>query len=91
MENFLFQLELDQNARIFLPRVDVIMHLPEGWEEFVQKHKLGAMDVIRFYKPVNPSHKKHFLIEILKSSGWGANRAGPRQGGGSEGNEIARE
>ncbi|KAI8524088.1 hypothetical protein RHMOL_Rhmol13G0122300 [Rhododendron molle] len=29
MENFLFQLEMDQNARILLPRVDVMMHLPE--------------------------------------------------------------
>lgn len=63
----------------------------KGWEEFVQKHKLGAMDVIRFFKPVNPSHKKHFLIEIIKNGGCGAKRAGPSHGGSYKGKEIARE
>ncbi|KAI8574238.1 hypothetical protein RHMOL_Rhmol01G0339500 [Rhododendron molle] len=127
-ENFLFPLQLDQNARISLPRVKVLIHLPEvrippgiqktvtikltdsqrknwlmdivrydvssyrivkGWEEFVQKHELGAMDVIRFYKPVNPSHKKHFLIEIVKNRGGGANRAGPSHSRSSKRKEIA--
>ncbi|KAF7153521.1 hypothetical protein RHSIM_Rhsim01G0252600 [Rhododendron simsii] len=127
-DNFLFPLKLDQNARISLPRVEVLIHLPEvrippgiqktvtikltdsrrknwymdilrydvssyrivkGWGEFVQKHELGATDVIRFYKPVNPSHKKHFLIEIVKNRSGGANRAGPSHGGSSKGKEIA--
>ncbi|KAG5567253.1 hypothetical protein RHGRI_002718 [Rhododendron griersonianum] len=127
-ENFLFPLQLDQNERISLPRVEVLIHLPEvriprgiqktvtikltdsqrknwlmdivrydvssyrivkGWEEFVQKHELGATDVIRFYKPVNPSHKKHFLIEIVKNRGGGANRSGPSHGCSSKRKEIA--
>ncbi|KAL6978827.1 regulator of (H+)-ATPase in vacuolar membrane [Sarracenia purpurea var. burkii] len=35
----------------------------EGWVEFVKEHNLEAMNVIKFYKPVQPSHRKHFLIQ----------------------------
>ncbi|KAG5567252.1 hypothetical protein RHGRI_002717 [Rhododendron griersonianum] len=38
----------------------------DGWDEFVKEHRLEAMDSIRFYKPVHPSHKKHFLVEIAR-------------------------
>ncbi|CAL5424889.1 unnamed protein product [Camellia sinensis] len=38
----------------------------DGWEGFVNKHRLEAMDVIRFYKPVQPLHERHFLIQCVK-------------------------
>ncbi|CAL5424904.1 unnamed protein product [Camellia sinensis] len=40
--------------------------LADGWDGFVKEHKLEAMDMIRFYKPVRPLHEKHFLIECVK-------------------------
>lgn len=63
----------------------------KGWEDFAEKHNLVAMDAIRFYKPVNPSHKKHFLIEIVKKDRGGANQGALSQGGSSKGKEIAYE
>ncbi|KAI8574250.1 hypothetical protein RHMOL_Rhmol01G0340500 [Rhododendron molle] len=71
------------------------------WDEFVKNHRLEAMDVIRFYKPENHSHSKHFFIEIVKKKdGWassnqpgggsgGADRGGPCTSSGSrKGKEI---
>ncbi|CAL5353449.1 unnamed protein product [Camellia sinensis] len=40
--------------------------LSDGWDGFVNKHGLEAMDVIRFYKPVQPLHEGHCLIECVK-------------------------
>ncbi|CAL5424901.1 unnamed protein product [Camellia sinensis] len=37
-----------------------------GWEGFVNKHGLQDMDAIRCYKPVQPLHEGHFLIECVK-------------------------
>ena len=33
---------------------------------FVNEYNLEEWDVIRFYKPVQPLHSQHFLIEFLK-------------------------
>lgn len=57
------------------------------WDEFVKNHRLEAMDVIRFYKPENPSHSKHFFIEIVKKKDGGAssNQPGGGSGGGDRG------
>ncbi|KAG5567268.1 hypothetical protein RHGRI_002731 [Rhododendron griersonianum] len=57
------------------------------WDEFVKNHRLEAMDVIRFYKPKNHSHSKHFFIEIVKKKDGGAssNQPGGGSGGGDRG------
>ncbi|CAL5353438.1 unnamed protein product [Camellia sinensis] len=49
----------------FAQNTDAYM-LTDGWDGFVNKHGLEAMDVIRFYKPVQPLHEGHFLIECVK-------------------------
>ena len=41
----------------------------DEWKGFVKAHDLGAGDVIKFYKPVQPSHTKHFLIACVKKEG----------------------
>ncbi|XP_057508191.1 uncharacterized protein LOC130791095 [Actinidia eriantha] len=52
--------------------MDVIRYSPdfymiiEEWDEFVKERNLKAKDVIKFYRPVQPSHRKHFLIEIVR-------------------------
>ncbi|KAL6967987.1 hypothetical protein U1Q18_033791 [Sarracenia purpurea var. burkii] len=38
----------------------------EGWGDFVNEHKLNTLDTIKFYRPVNPLHPRHFLIECVK-------------------------
>lgn len=40
--------------------------LIDGWYWFVNKHRLGARDELRFYKPVRPLDKGYFLIECVK-------------------------
>ncbi|CAL5353433.1 unnamed protein product [Camellia sinensis] len=50
---------------IFSSQVDAYMII-NGWGRFVKKHNLEAMDVIRFYKPVQPLHGWHFLIDCVK-------------------------
>ncbi|CAL5353434.1 unnamed protein product [Camellia sinensis] len=47
--------------------------LIDGWEEFVKKHGLEAQDVIRFYKPVQPLHEGHLLIECVKKKDYEEN------------------
>ncbi|KAL6978825.1 regulator of (H+)-ATPase in vacuolar membrane [Sarracenia purpurea var. burkii] len=37
-----------------------------GWSEYVKEHSLDAEKVINFYKPVQPAHAKHFLIDWVK-------------------------
>ena len=55
--------------------MDVILNSSEfyriidEWNGFVKAHDLGAGDVIKFYKPVQPSHTKHFLMEYVKKEG----------------------
>ncbi|XP_057473717.1 uncharacterized protein LOC130762091 [Actinidia eriantha] len=39
----------------------------EGWDGFVTERNLKAKDLINFYAPVQPSHKKHFLIERVRN------------------------
>ncbi|KAG5514803.1 hypothetical protein RHGRI_035999 [Rhododendron griersonianum] len=41
-----------------------------GWPKFATKYNLEAMDVVRFYRPLNPnpSQKYHYLIECRKST-----------------------
>ncbi|GFZ02076.1 hypothetical protein Acr_15g0006850 [Actinidia rufa] len=39
----------------------------EGWKEFVNHHKLETADEIQIYKPVQPLHSRHFLINYVKS------------------------
>ncbi|GFY99394.1 hypothetical protein Acr_13g0007950 [Actinidia rufa] len=38
----------------------------EGWDGFVKERNLKAMEVIKFYEPVQRSHMRHFLIECVK-------------------------
>jgi len=38
----------------------------DGWESFVRERRLGATDVIKFYKLDHPSHSKHFLVDYGK-------------------------
>ncbi|PSS14098.1 AP2/ERF and B3 domain-containing transcription repressor like [Actinidia chinensis var. chinensis] len=60
----------------------------EGWDGFVEERNLKALDVIKFYNPVHPSHGKHFLIECVKNEGE-PNRAPPgstkNEGDGKQG------
>ncbi|CAL5440964.1 unnamed protein product [Camellia sinensis] len=37
-----------------------------GWQGFIEWHKLEAMDVICFYRPVPRVHNNHFLIDYIK-------------------------
>ena len=39
----------------------------EGWDGFVTERNVKAKDLINFYAPVQPSHKKHFLIECVRN------------------------
>ncbi|GFZ20104.1 hypothetical protein Acr_28g0008090 [Actinidia rufa] len=38
------------------------------WKYYVKRHKLEAMDVIRFYRPVSPSQDNHFWVDFVKRS-----------------------
>ena len=38
------------------------------WSELVRWHKLKAMDVVRFYKPLQPLQENHYLIDFVKRS-----------------------
>ncbi|CAL5424894.1 unnamed protein product [Camellia sinensis] len=51
---------------IFFVEVHDAYIILDGWGGFVNKHRLEAMDVIRFYKPVQPLHERHFLIQCVK-------------------------
>ncbi|PSS14102.1 AP2/ERF and B3 domain-containing protein [Actinidia chinensis var. chinensis] len=80
--------------------MDVILYnyefcmIIDEWNGFVKAHGLEARDVIKFYKPVQPSHMKHFLIECVKKEG-GANLTQkmeePSQRGSNKGKGIAVE
>ncbi|GFY80578.1 hypothetical protein Acr_01g0003870 [Actinidia rufa] len=39
----------------------------ERWREFVNHHKFETADEIQIYKPVQPLHSRHFLIDYVKS------------------------
>lgn len=52
------------------------------WDEFVKENSLEAGDVIKFYKPVEPLHLRHFLIEIVRKDA-GTNPSQPGGGGPS--------
>ncbi|KAL6978822.1 hypothetical protein U1Q18_020490, partial [Sarracenia purpurea var. burkii] len=68
--------------------MDIILYNPysymiiDGWSGFVKEHNLEAMDVIKFYKPVQPLHMKHFLIEYVKREGEKVGDCGQPSGGG---------
>ncbi|XP_057484626.1 uncharacterized protein LOC130771004 [Actinidia eriantha] len=36
------------------------------WQQIVKSHKLEARDVVRFYRPAQPSQRYHYLIEFMK-------------------------
>ncbi|GFZ02001.1 hypothetical protein Acr_15g0006100 [Actinidia rufa] len=38
------------------------------WSEVVRWHKLKVMDVVRFYRPLQPLQENHYLIDFVKRS-----------------------
>ncbi|KAL7263965.1 hypothetical protein ACSBR1_002003 [Camellia fascicularis] len=64
----------------------------DGWDEYVEERILEPDGVIRFYRPVWPSHANHFLIKyvkkgeeglnVKKGGEEGPNEANPTQPGG---------
>ncbi|KAL6978826.1 hypothetical protein U1Q18_020494 [Sarracenia purpurea var. burkii] len=38
-----------------------------GWNEFVEAHNLEAMDVVTFYRPIQPSQNYHYFITYAKA------------------------
>ncbi|KAL7179489.1 hypothetical protein ACSBR1_042809 [Camellia fascicularis] len=51
------------NMTIVYIRLSACFFIKTWWDEFVTRHNLEAMDVIRFYRPPSPLHKFHFLIK----------------------------
>ncbi|CAL5424897.1 unnamed protein product [Camellia sinensis] len=75
-EDFVFELQLTQDDieyTLYIPEQTATEHFPHvpiyedwykaWWDEFVARHNLEAMDVIRFYRPPSPLHKFHSLIK----------------------------
>ncbi|KAL7201105.1 hypothetical protein ACSBR1_032920 [Camellia fascicularis] len=81
---------------ISLARNNKAYMLLDGWYWFVNKHGLEAGDEVRFYKPVRPLDKGHFLIECVKREEAGGGTSSSSQndqlgGGKKDGNKGDRE
>ncbi|CAL5440954.1 unnamed protein product [Camellia sinensis] len=64
--NFTDARNKDWAKTIFYVKVLDAYIIMNGWEGFVKEHRLEDMDVIRFYKPVQPLHERHFLVKCVK-------------------------
>ncbi|THF99987.1 hypothetical protein TEA_017525 [Camellia sinensis var. sinensis] len=86
----------DWPMTISLARNNKAYMLLNGWYLFVNKHRLEAGDEVRFYKPVRPLDKGHFLIEYVKREEAGGGTSSSSQndqlgGGKKDGNKGDRE